>query len=240
MNKQEKEITPEMKAYMEKYGEDDSPGWDAIEEALKRVYGEQSDRHYATVVPFMLGGKDPLDGISIYDSEKQTFHRHMISFGMSELYYAPESAGREFSRWGCEFTMRLIPFEGDGDAETKNGGKVPHEPNWAMNLMQNLARYVYNNKDWFEEYHFVPANGPIRQECDTKLVGIIFTLDPELGSINPPHGQVDFLQLFGITQKELDWLLEDPTSVRVKELADTIRKVNPLMITDLNRTEDYI
>ena len=187
--------------YKTQFEEEDAVGWDTIDEALLKVYPEQEPRHYGTILKYMLGGEDPLDGISIYDNYKQIFHRHIVSYGMSELYYSPESAENEFSGWGFEFTFRIVPFEEDKDGE---GAK--NEPSWAMNVMQNLARYVFESKKWFEAYHFIPANGPIRLECDTKLVGIAFAPDPQLGTIETPNGEVAFLQMVGITQKELDCL----------------------------------
>ena len=64
----------------------DSIGFDAILERLKDIYPEQQERHYGTVVPYSLGGNDPLDGISVYKSEKGIPHWHYISFGFTELY----------------------------------------------------------------------------------------------------------------------------------------------------------
>ena len=42
-------------------------GWKAIEEEFLRVYpGQVNPKHYGTIIKWMLGGKDPLDGISVY------------------------------------------------------------------------------------------------------------------------------------------------------------------------------
>lgn len=58
--------------YKQKYPEDDaSPGWDAIDQTLEKVYGNTAPRHYGTTIKYMLGGEDPLDGISIYDNAEQ-------------------------------------------------------------------------------------------------------------------------------------------------------------------------
>lgn len=238
---EEKELTENQRRYIEIFGKEDdaAPGWDAITEALNKVYPDTAERHYGTIIKYIIGGKDPLDGISIYDNNKQTFHRHVVSFGMSELYYSPESADNDYSKWGCEFTMRLVPYEGDKDAQNQDGSTAKNEPYWAMNLMQNIARYVFETGEYFEAYHFMPANSPIRMDTDTKLVGLIFAPDPELGSIDTVHGRVDFLQMVGITQKELDWLFKEPTTARGKILVDRIRETNPMLITDLMRTEEY-
>ncbi|SFS61966.1 hypothetical protein SAMN04488601_1012771 [Paenibacillus sp. 453mf] len=49
---------------------DQAPGWDAIDEALKPIYGDQEPKDYGTLLPYSLGGQDPLDGISAYKSER--------------------------------------------------------------------------------------------------------------------------------------------------------------------------
>ena len=179
-------------------------------------------------------------GVSIFDCEDSAFHRHIVSFGMSELYYDPQSAQEEFSGWGFEFSMRVAPFADDPDSDLGNGGVAPNEPFWVISVMQNLAKYVHTSKKWFEAYHFMPANSPIRLDTDTKLVGVAFAPDPVLGGIGTPNGRVEFLQMVGITQRELDWLREDPTTQRVERLIDMMRKDNPLLITDLKREKEYV
>lgn len=224
--------------YEQKFNNDEAaPGWDAIDEALKKVYGDKEPRHYGTILMsrYALGGEDPLDGISIYDNDEQEFHRHIVSYGMSNLYYSPESVESEFSGWGFEFTFRIVPFSQD-----ENSDEAKNEPHWAMALMQNLGRYVYKSEKWFEPYHFIPANGPIRLETDTNIVGIAFAPDPQLGAIDTPHGRVEFLQMVGLMQEELDWLWQDPNTDRVEQLINRMREDNPLLITDLNRTKAYV
>ena len=210
--------------YKNLYKEDDPVGWIFIDKQLEEVYGVQKPRHYAPTISHILGGPDPLDGISIYDNEKQVFHRHLISYGMSELYYNEDSAGKEFSNWGFEFTFRIVPFEDDkGD------------PLWATQVMNNLARYVLKSGKWFEEFHFVPANGPIRLNAETEIFGFAFCVDPELGQIATPNGDVTFLQMVGLTKKELERLKQTPKTTEVEKVIDEMRKENPLLITDLKR-----
>jgi len=212
--------------YSKLFTADDAVGWLAIDKQLDSIYPGQEPRHYAPPLHFMVGGEDPIDGTSIYDSEKQMKHLHLISYGMSQLYYDEEQAGKEFSKWGFEFTFRLKPFaEDEGD------------PGWAIRMMNNLARYVYKSERWFEPYHFVPANGPIRLETATDIVGLAFVPDPELGVINTPHGEVTFLQMVGLTKKEVERLLAKPQTSEVEKLIDEMREYNPLLITDLDRAD---
>ena len=44
-------------------------GFDAVSRALERLYSGQEGIFYRTVIPYALGGKDPLDGIEVWKSE---------------------------------------------------------------------------------------------------------------------------------------------------------------------------
>lgn len=226
--------------YVSRFCHGDTPGWDAITGELDRVYPGVTPRHYATSVTYSCGGNDPLDGFDIYDNEAFIFHRHLISYGMSELYYSPESSGGEFSRWGFEFTMKVRLCTADNDVENADGSLTKHEPVWAMNLMNNLARYVYDSGKYFDAYHFIPTNSPIKADSSTRLVGIIFVPDTQLSTLNTVHGKVQFLQLVGITQREIDWLRQDPNRKRAEELCQKMLVDNPLLITDLKRAKSYV
>ncbi|WCM41845.1 suppressor of fused domain protein [Flavobacterium sp. CBA20B-1] len=212
--------------YQKKYTEEDAVGWLQIDEQLEKLYPQQEPKHYGPLcgIHFMVGGTDPIDGASIYNTNKQTPHKHLVSYGMSELYYNEEALNGEFSKWGFEFTFRLKPFEGDID-----------EPTWVIGLMNNLARYVFQSGNWFEENQYIPTNGPIRANTETEIVGLVFTLDPELGKINTPHGEVSFLQIVGTTKKELEHLKAHSARSEVEKLINKLKEDNPLLITDLNR-----
>lgn len=215
------------KEYKNLFDEDDAVGWLEIDKVVEGIYGDQKPRHYAPPLHYMVGGEDPLDGVSIYDSQKDMFHRHLVSYGMSELYYNEEAAGGEFSKWGFEFTFRLKPFDEDGD-----------DPTWVVNLMNNLARYVIKSGKWFEEYHVIPANGPIRlnSTAEINIVGVAFVSDPELGKIQTPHGEVLFLQMVGLTANEMNRITSASSAYdEVKKVLDEMKTTNPLMITDLLR-----
>ena len=46
----------------------------------------------------IFGGDCYLDGYSIYDSPKG--YKHIVTFGMTELYADEESFGGEWNKWG--------------------------------------------------------------------------------------------------------------------------------------------
>ena len=59
-------------------------GWNAITEAFEAIYpGQDKPKHYGVLIPWSLGGNDPLDGISIYDAGD---YWHFVTYGLSELY----------------------------------------------------------------------------------------------------------------------------------------------------------
>lgn len=213
------ETKMDLQEYRNQYkDEQTSPGWDAIDAALLELYPKQEPKHYAPDLHFAAGGEDPLDGVSVYDAGS---HLHIVTYGFSSLYYDEESLNSEFSKFGFELTMRL-----------KKTGENPY---WAINMLQNIARYVFKSGNWFEAGHFLPTNSPIKLGSDTKLVGLAFDVDSELGSIDTVHGNVQFLQVFGITQKEFDQMKD--IDKNALDVLSQHKKTNPLLITDLSRGE---
>ena len=50
--------------------------------------------HWGTIIKAMLGGPDPIDGISAYESNAAPIpHLHFCSYGFTSLYY--ERFGRQ-------------------------------------------------------------------------------------------------------------------------------------------------
>ncbi|MFC4997072.1 suppressor of fused domain protein [Dactylosporangium cerinum] len=197
----------------------DAPGWDAIDAALDRLYPGIEPKHYATLLKWSLGGPDPLDGISFYARETPVPHWHIVSYGMSELYSAP-NPDAEWSGWGYEFTFRVRRQPGE-----------TQPPVWAANFLQNLARYNFSSGNGFAPNHQMDLNGPIALEYQTLIRAIAFVEDPELGVIDAPFGKVRFLQVFGMTLDEYaatqTWSVEAVLNLAAGHA--------PLFVTDLRR-----
>lgn len=211
-----------LEEYKKEFSEDDAVGWLEIDKEFDRLYPDQEPKHFAPAISYMLGGEHPLDGVSYYESKHQEDHFHFITYGFSELYYNEEKVDGEFSKWGFELTFRLKPFEAD------NGN-----PSWAVALLQNIAKYVFDSGNWFEEFHYMPANGPIRLDTETEITALVFVNDPEVQKKQTPHGEVSFLQIVGITAEEYENIKENPETVEA--LVNKLKENNPLLITDLNR-----
>jgi hypothetical protein len=211
--------------YKQQFTEDDAVGWLAIDKELERLYPNQEPQHFTTVIKYMVGGEDPLDGLSIYESKNQTNHFHIVSYGFTNLYYDEECAGLEFSNWGFKLTFRI----------KKINNEVASDQIWALNLMQNLAKYVFGSNQLIDECHTINANGSIRVGYESNITALLFLNDPELGIIETPHGQVQFLQIVGLTTKEYEDLKQNPNPNRALELIEKLRIENPLVITGLDR-----
>lgn len=167
-------------------------GWDAIDQEVVKIYGDQEPKHYGTLISYALGGPDPLDGISAYKAEEPVPHWHFVTYGFTELY-EKESEHAEDSGYGFELTFRLVR-----DTEEEE------PPGWALNLLQNMGRYVFNSGNVFRAGDYLDANGPICMDADTKLTALAFVEDPQLPNIDTPNGRVEFLQMVGITGDELE------------------------------------
>lgn len=194
-------------------------GWDAIDNALKNIYENQEPKHYGTVVPYFLGGNDPLQGISVYMRSEPIAHWHFITYGFTELY-EKEWENQEYSGYGFELTFRLKKE----DSETE-------PPNWALNFIQNIARYVFSTGNGFAAGHYLNANGPIAVGTNSLIEAIAFVEDEEIPAINTPNGRVEFLQIVGITVDEEDAIKCWNSS----GFLNLISKYLPLYVTDLNR-----
>lgn len=213
--------------------EDDwAPGWAAIDEAFGRLYPGITPQHFGAdlAARAMFGGNEYIDGYSLFPSSNG--YQHLVTYGMSTLYADEEAFGGDFSGRGYEMTMKIAASD-------------PGECRWAIDSVSRLGRYTYTTKRWLEPHQFISGRGePLRTTSATRLTSYLFVQDTEVSGIDTVHGRVDFVQLVGITQQELDWLAgESPEGAedRARELAHRIAADgNPHLVTDLSRTRDYV
>ncbi len=198
---------------------DEAKGWDAIDASCQAVYGKQEARHYGTMIKWRLGGNDPLDGVSIYEADA---FWHYVSFGLTELY-EKESEDLDCSGWGFELTFKLAKTEEE-------------PPVWPVNLMQNLARYVFQSGNVFADGHHLDANGPIAADEATAMTALLFTHDPLLPQVTGPNGTFSFLQLVGITAAELSatkrWSTKGVLSLLAEKSENLVTALTRDSITD--------
>ena len=194
-------IKDEDKIVVESKNIDDSAlGWEAIDAEFNRIYPDQPNPlHYGTVIKYMLGGPDPLDGISVYDAGE---FWHFVSYGLSELY-TKESEDPEYSGYGIELTFKLKKSTND-EEEIKNG----------CGLLQYVARYIFQTGKVVlpEEYIYTKQTEGIDAQQNSNLTGFLTAADDLANTIDTPHGKVEFVTLIGATDAELRSVYESETS----------------------------
>ena len=170
------------------------------------------------MIPWQLGGNDPLRGISVYDGGD---YFHFVSYGLSELY-EKETDDPEWSGYGFEFTLKLKKAGlADEDAEIKT----------VCGIFQALARLTFQNGEIFQpnEYIYTGQSTGMDNRQQSALTGFITVLD-EAGEITTPNGKVQFVKLIGAADAELKALYNK--EITVKEIAERIGSD----LTDYTRT----
>ena len=171
----------------------EAPGWDAIDELCDKVYPNQKNpKHYGTIIKWMFGGNDPLDGISVYDGGT---YWHFITYGLSELY-EKESEDKEWSGYGMEFTLKLKKdhYENEDD-----------EIRCICDILQSIARITFTQGELFNayEYLYTGQTAGIDSKGISHITGFITIPDDKFGEINTPNGRVRFVEFIGVTDNEI-------------------------------------
>jgi suppressor of fused len=195
-----------------------APGWDAIDSAMRKLYGNQEPQHWAAVVPAFLGGPDPLQGVSAFRADAALPHWHYVTYGFTELYQK-EWKDSEYSGFGFELTFRLAR------------GDSIEAPVWPVVLLQNLARYIFETGRFFAPGQHTTLNGPIALDEKTDIWAALFVQDPQLPPISSHNGRFEFVQLVGITEDEYSATRAWNTDGMAKLLAER----DPLLVTDISR-----
>lgn len=205
--------------FLDRDGDDEAPGWAAIDRAVAPVYkATEPHAHFGTVLPYSLGGHDPIHGISVYLREDPP-HFHFITYGFSDLFQK-ETQDPDVSGFGFELTLRL--------ARRPDETNVPA---WALELLQNLGRYVFGSGNRFAAGHRMRLPEPLARDVPTEITAVMFVAEPELGDILSQFGKATFLQVVGITEDEYR-LTQDWSTTG---LLDILKRRLPLLVTDLDR-----
>lgn len=157
-----------------------------------------------------------IDGVSVYRAARPA-HWHLVTFGLSELY-AKESDEPAVSGWGFELTMRVPRQRGD------------QAPLWALGLLQGIAKQTHVQARRRAVGDRIDVEGPIIGQT-TALTALLMAEDPHLGTIDTPHGRLQFLQMVGITADELAFARQAGSD----RLLEWLGQRDPLLLTDLER-----
>lgn len=196
-------------------------GWNAIADTFDRLYPHtlEQTKQYGTLIPWCLGGNDPLDQVRIYDGGA---YWHFVTFGLSELY-EKESDNPELSGYGMEFTLKL---------KKQDTWDEEQEIRCVIGILQDFARLTFQEGELFQpfEYIYTGQTQGIDVEMKSPITGFITIPEPLVSSIQTPNGQVDFVELIGVTDAELQQILNH--QLRVKALYEALGTD----LTDYSRT----
>ncbi|XP_010712942.2 suppressor of fused homolog [Meleagris gallopavo] len=205
------------------------------EAGCRRLYPEQPNPLQVTaILKYWLGGPDPLDYVSMYRNIGNPAlnvpeHWHYVSFGLSDLY--GDNRVHEFtgtdgpSGFGFELTFRL---------KRETGESAP--PTWPAELMQGLARYVFQSENTFCSGDHVSWHSPL-DNSESRIQHMLLTEDPQMQPVQTPFGVVTFLQIVGVCTEELH-AAQQWNGQGILELLRTVPVAGgPWLITDMRRGE---
>lgn len=194
-----------------------SRGSRAIDAHVDAADGGPAVQRFQPPAPPKFSGGRPLDSVTIHrvSLSEQPEHWHLVTYGLSELEYK-ETDDPAVSGWGFELTMRLAGDE---------------QPLWAVDLLNNLAAYVWTTGHPFGAGHHVDLSGPMRLKSKTALTAAVAVADPGLAPLQGPFGLVEFVQLVGVDAAEL----EACRAWSTRGVIELLARDNPLLVTDLER-----
>ena len=176
----------------------EAPGWEAISTEFARIYNNQEPvDHIEAIVKWRFGGPDPLDGVDVYDAGDSW---HLVSYGLSELY-EKLSEDPNYSGYGFEFTMRLKKGNYQANDEFIN----------IVTIFQELARRTFETGEVYQPFEYIYTGQLLGfdREQESALTGFITVPDVEAQPLETVHGWVDFIELVGVTDAELQQILNE-------------------------------
>ena len=170
-------------------------GWLAIEKEFERIYpGQTEPKHYAPLIKFEFGGRDPLDGISVYDGGDCW---HFVSFGLSALAEPDIESDEGVSGYGMEFTLRLKKRDfADEELELEN----------ICGIFQQIAAVTFETNELFLPYEYLSSGQTAGVDAghESGITGFITVPDVKAQPITTPFGALEFVEFVGVTKAELD------------------------------------
>ncbi|XP_071792669.1 suppressor of fused homolog [Asterias amurensis] len=210
-------------------------GLEAVYSACRQLYPAQPNPLQVTaVVKFWLCGPDPLDYISMYSNPGLPErgippHWHYVSFGLTDLYgdgRVHEFTGPDgISGFGFELTFRL-----------KREPTETAPPTWPAQLMQGLAKYVFQSDNTLCAGDHVSWHSSL-DKSESRVQHMLMSEDPQLQPISTPFGSVNFVQIVGVCTEELQ-AAQRWNGPSVLELLKSISVAGgEWLITDMRRGE---
>lgn len=133
-------------------------------------------------------------------------HWHLLTFGLAVT--------------GFELSLRVLKQKDELAA-----------PAWAVNLLSALITRAKSNTLTPDPNQVLLLAEGVAPGADSELKGLLFTLDPEAGSLVTPHETVPVLLVVPVTAEEARAVREWSPSGMV----DVLSRAYPLLVSDLER-----
>lgn len=108
-------------------------------------------------------------------------------------------------------------------------------------MLQNLARYCFQTGNRLCAGDNIPWKKPLNASSTSafpsKISNILIGEDPQLGKLETPLGTVDYCQIVGVTQDEIDQASRWNGKGILNFLKKDIKTGGPFLITDMDRTD---
>lgn len=163
-------------------------------------------------------------------------HWHYVTFGLSDLHgdgrvHLPDDSGglEPRSGMGFELTFRLV----------KKSSSGPHKdlpPSWPANLLQMLARYVFQTGNRLCAGDNVPWKRSL-DNSESNIQNLLIASDPQLERIETPFGWMDFCQVVGVVDEELEQATWWNGNGVLELLKRDSKTGGEWLITDMERSE---
>ncbi|EDV94469.1 suppressor of fused homolog [Drosophila grimshawi] len=225
------------------------PGLKSLIDHLITVYPDQPNPlQVTTLLKYWLGGSDPLDYISMYsnngqgagDEERILPHWHYVSFGLSDLHGDQRVHLKEEhttrSGMGFELTFRLAKTEAELRQQRECPDKSIRPPTWPANLLQSIARYCFQTGNGLCFGDNIPWRKCLDGGTNSRMQSLLVAQDPQLASIDTPFGTVDFCQIVGVTEEELEQASRWNGRGVLNFLAKDVQTGGDWLVTNLQRT----
>ena len=197
----------------------------AIDARVSTVDGGPAHSWYHPKATKSFSGPGPVEAVGVYRADGQgAAHWHLVTCGLTELH-AKESPDADISGWGFELTFRLGPADPDDP------------PLWAVDFLAAMAAYVWSSRHPFADGHLVDLRGPVKMNTESNITAAVIVEDPGLGVLAGPNGEVQFLQIVGLTAAELELC----RSWNAEGVIELLARRDPMFVTVLDRpdlTED--
>lgn len=194
-----------------------APGWAALDRVGLTFYPGQTPHQFTSQTGYDLDSPNPLPAICVWEAPNPD-HWHFVTYGLTELF-EKSSADPDISGFGFEVTFRVPRGQGE---------ETP--PAWPIRMLQGIGHYALTGHGGLDTGHMIDLGGPLAPDA-TELSAVVAVPDPTFGKVDTQFGSVLFLQLFGITGKELDAMQSWPMERRV----GLVREVEPFGITRVER-----